>query len=370
MSASTAFGTIGEHGTPAAFFETLHFCPGCGTNYESTGQSEFSRVSRLLVPRVGRARCRCCRRRWSASLRGQQDLDPVARKFLAFSDNRQDASLQAGHFNDFVLVALIRSALLRRRATPAREEPRRTADRRGPRRAKDRRLGSRSPRPEVRTWSPDADPRDREAHQEARCATSSPISIWADLRRGWRITMPNLEQTGQLVLSYLLGLDELAAEETRGGADAGEPLASADRIHPCRKIMRVLLDELRRNLCVATEHLTEEKYDVDAAAGPTSATDAVLATLQPSREPTPRSAYTDVPAEGRRPWQPQRHLPQRARASTGSGCVARSASPGIRTTPSSPLMPLAVIDTLMTRMEKYWAARSDRASRTGRSATN
>ena len=46
------------------------------------------------------------------TLREADDLDPEARKFLAFSDNRQDASLQAGHFNDFVLVGLVRSARL------------------------------------------------------------------------------------------------------------------------------------------------------------------------------------------------------------------------------------------------------------------
>ena len=33
------------------------------------------------------------------------------RKLLSFTDNRQDASLQAGHFNDFIQVALIRAAL-------------------------------------------------------------------------------------------------------------------------------------------------------------------------------------------------------------------------------------------------------------------
>ena len=32
-------------------------------------------------------------------------------KLLTFTDNRQDASLQAGHFNDFVHVSLLRSAL-------------------------------------------------------------------------------------------------------------------------------------------------------------------------------------------------------------------------------------------------------------------
>ena len=36
-----------------------------------------------------------------------------ARKLLAFVDNRQDASLQAGHFNDFVQVTQLRGALYR-----------------------------------------------------------------------------------------------------------------------------------------------------------------------------------------------------------------------------------------------------------------
>src|SRR5207237_10216002 len=32
-------------------------------------------------------------------------------KLLSFTDNRQDASLQAGHFNDFIHVSLLRTAL-------------------------------------------------------------------------------------------------------------------------------------------------------------------------------------------------------------------------------------------------------------------
>ncbi len=46
-------------------------------------------------------------------LRVDENLEPQARKLLSFTDNRQDASLQAGHFNDFVEVGLIRSALYR-----------------------------------------------------------------------------------------------------------------------------------------------------------------------------------------------------------------------------------------------------------------
>ena len=35
------------------------------------------------------------------------------RKLLGFTDNRQDAALQAGHFNDFLFVSLLRGGILR-----------------------------------------------------------------------------------------------------------------------------------------------------------------------------------------------------------------------------------------------------------------
>jgi hypothetical protein len=37
---------------------------------------------------------------------------PDRRKLLGFTDNRQDAALQAGHFNDFLFVTLLRAAIL------------------------------------------------------------------------------------------------------------------------------------------------------------------------------------------------------------------------------------------------------------------
>ena len=73
------------------------------------------------------------------ALRAEPDLDDEARKFLAFTDNRQDASLQAGHFNDFVLVGLVRSALYRAASSQDRAAPGRAAHRRGPRAASGRR---------------------------------------------------------------------------------------------------------------------------------------------------------------------------------------------------------------------------------------
>jgi hypothetical protein len=39
-------------------------------------------------------------------------LQPDRRKLLGFTDNRQDAALQAGHFNNFLFVSLLHAAIL------------------------------------------------------------------------------------------------------------------------------------------------------------------------------------------------------------------------------------------------------------------
>ena len=39
-------------------------------------------------------------------------LEPFTRKLLGFTDNRQDAALQSGHFNDFLFVSLVRAGFL------------------------------------------------------------------------------------------------------------------------------------------------------------------------------------------------------------------------------------------------------------------
>jgi hypothetical protein len=47
----------------------------------------------------------------SSLLRHAGRTEAARDKMLSFTDNRQDASLQAGHFNDFIHMALLRSAL-------------------------------------------------------------------------------------------------------------------------------------------------------------------------------------------------------------------------------------------------------------------
>lgn len=250
------FGTITDDGMPVAFFDRLDFCPSCKTSYESARQSEFSRVASLGTE--GRASAvTVLSQSVVRAVRGESEFDDEARKFLAFSDNRQDASLQAGHFNDFVLVGLIRSALYR--AAHAHQEEN-----------SDEPLTDENLGPKVvaalggvglKFFARDEDTADEPVPRKRIARALRDVvtyRLWADLKRGWRITMPNLEQTGQLRLEYD-GLDALSTNDARW-APFGEPLAGTDP-KTRRQLMHVLLDELRRNLCIETEFLTEDKFD-------------------------------------------------------------------------------------------------------------
>ena len=48
-----------------------------------------------------------------SGLKREETIQPNARKLLSFTDNRQDASLQSGHLNDFIEVGLLRGAIYR-----------------------------------------------------------------------------------------------------------------------------------------------------------------------------------------------------------------------------------------------------------------
>ena len=250
------YGTVvDEGGLTVAFFDRLDFCPSCKTSYESSQQSEFSRVASLGTE--GRASAvTVLTQAVVRILRTQHDLADDARKFLAFTDNRQDASLQAGHFNDFVLVGLVRSALYRAAQKKQERDPDEPLT--------DDDLGIEI----VKALGGDLTQFARDPVAAKELIPSKKINralrqviayrVWADLKRGWRITMPNLEQTGQLRLNYT-GTDELAADDSKWNNTVA-PLAGADS-DTRHNVMQVLLDEMRRNLCIESESLTEERYD-------------------------------------------------------------------------------------------------------------
>ena len=145
--------------------------------------------------------------RW---MHGAESMDPYTRKLLGFTDNRQDAALQAGHFNDFLFVSLVRAgffgALKEAGATGLR------SDQLGI--AMQRTLGLDQPKEQIRAeWLLEPSLRGFNL-QEAEGTLRQVLSyrVWFDQRRGWRYTNPNLEQLDMVRVAYL-GIDELASDD-------------------------------------------------------------------------------------------------------------------------------------------------------------
>ena len=76
--------------------------------------------------------------------------------------------------------------------------------------------------------------------------------IYQDLRRGWRVTSPNLEQCGLLEIDYA-SLDELCAAEEEW-ADMHPALADAAPAVRA-EVAKILLDFLRRELAIKVDYL-------------------------------------------------------------------------------------------------------------------
>ena len=227
---------------------TFSFCLRCQTSYEQRG-SDFARLA--AVGAEGRSSAVTVLTTSAvASLKATPGLAPEARKLLTFVDNRQDASLQAGHVNDFVQVSHLRGALARAVAA-AGPEGLTTADMPG---AVVAQLGM-----AFNDYSavPDALSTQRR-NIEATLRDVVAYRLLGDLERGWRVTMPNLEQTGKLVIDYA-DLDELAAMDTRWqGTHAALRTAPASLR---REVLRNLLNELRRSLAIDAPAFDEARFE-------------------------------------------------------------------------------------------------------------
>ena len=99
-------------GTRAWFLPgKFRFCLRCGDDAGQRGpRPQPARVALGRGPQLGHHGPRRSALRWMHG--GDSGLEPYTRKLLGFTDNRQDAALQAGHFNDFLFVSLIRAGFL------------------------------------------------------------------------------------------------------------------------------------------------------------------------------------------------------------------------------------------------------------------
>lgn len=169
---------------------------------------------------------------------------PRDQKLLSFTDNRQDAALQAGHFNDFVQVVQLRAGIYRAVAASGKT-PLNYAN-----------IGeavfNALSLPFTDYGNRDEEPslaNVRRNYDQTFQAFLFYRAV-ADLRRSWRIVLPNLEQCGLLVVDYL-DLDEVIKQDTfwAGIPIAGE-LSRADR----RDFISTILDFFRLEYALHSEN--------------------------------------------------------------------------------------------------------------------
>lgn len=219
---------------------SLFLCLACGESYTAR-EREFVKLASLSSE--GRSSATTVLA--TALLRRAADDTAARNKLLTFTDNRQDASLQAGHFNDFVHVGLLRSALHAALVEAGELAFDRVTD------AVVAKCGL-----ELRdiAANPELRPDSRAARDVWRAFTDvTEYRIYEDLRGGWRIVQPNLEQVGLLRLDYR-GLHELAADDARWAFHPGcAECPSAERA----EVLRAILDQLRRKFAIARPCLRE-----------------------------------------------------------------------------------------------------------------
>jgi len=232
-------GAIRAHWLLAPF----QFCLWCRVAYDARQASDFGKLATLGSE--GRSTATTVLALATVrKLRQDGTLPPKARKLLSFTDNRQDASLQAGHFNDFVEVVLLRSALWRavKSAGPGglrhEELPLRVFE------ALDLSLAHYAQNPKVEYFQLE------ETQRALRAALG--YYLYRDLRRGWRVTSPNLEQCGLLDIGYA-SLDAFCADEPKWSG-VHEALARATPAER-RLVCQTLLDFMRRELAIRVDFL-------------------------------------------------------------------------------------------------------------------
>lgn len=241
-------GEIGPYGEPGGRLghwvpTPFRFCLSCGVAYSFSTRSDISKLTTLGLE--GRSTATTM---LSLSilryLREHGAEAGIMEKLLTFSDNRQDASLQAGHFNDFVQVSLLRTGLHNAVADAGAsgvthdELSQMVFDA----------LGL-----SVGEYAQDDTVR-YAAREDTDRALREVIAyrLYSDQRRGWRVTSPNLEQAGLLRIDYR-SLGELCAAQ-EDWAETHVALATASP-ELREEMAGALLDHMRRELAIKVDYL-------------------------------------------------------------------------------------------------------------------
>ncbi|MEI6045565.1 MAG: DEAD/DEAH box helicase, partial [Chloroflexota bacterium] len=240
-------GYVGGDGQPYQYFAApFRFCLHCGVAYDFQQSDDFGKLTALNSGGRSSATTILSLTALQA-LKNDSQLKAEAKKLLSFTDNRQDASLQAGHFNDFVEIGLLRAALYQ--AVYAAGEQGLMYDQLSQKVYEALGLG-------LKFYAENPDVKFNQLNETNRALKNIiGYRIYRDLKRGWRVTSPNLEQCDLLEINYS-SLEELceAQEIWVNHANQAQILiqVSPDIRH---KVCKVLLDQMRRDLAIKVESL-------------------------------------------------------------------------------------------------------------------
>ena len=258
-------GEIASSGGVEGWFQpkNFRFCPACGELTLSKGADIYrlaalsaegrSSATTVLVASI---------LKWMHAPNSGVG-DELNRKVLGFTDNRQDAALQAGHFNDVVFVSLLRAAVysaLRQAGQDGLDDGRIGE-------AIQNALGFRKQTHSTfEDWlaSPNLEgPLLLDAERTLREVLAH--RFWVDQQRGWRVTNPNLERLHLLRAEYR-GLTDLVANEAK--FERAHPILKAASPERRRRAYTVLFDHMRKGLAVDTVSLEQPQLeDVRRRAG-------------------------------------------------------------------------------------------------------
>jgi Lhr-like helicase len=234
----------------------FRFCINCGHVHEAYGK-DVNRLSSLS----GEGRSSATTMLTMTMLRQLFGLTevphgtPDPRKLLGFSDNRQDAALQAGHFNDLIFLLTLRAGLigaLHASAGTLTEEQLTDAVFKalGFDRTDDTTLSEYLKSPKLVGL----------ARQEAQRTLRFILGyrLLRDLRKGWRFNNPNLDQLRLLQIDYQ-GLAEFSADESLfvGHHTILQRLGAVGR----EAFARLVFGEMRRSLCLESRYLDPAEQD-------------------------------------------------------------------------------------------------------------
>jgi Lhr-like helicase len=181
---------------------------------------------------------------------------PDPRKLLGFTDNRQDAALQAGHFNDFIFLLTLRAGLIgalqsNYKVLDEEQLSEEVFKALGFNKLDEATLAEYLRTPKLMGL----------ARQEAQRTLRYIIGyrLLRDLRRGWRFNNPNLDQLALLRMDYK-SLDDFCQEEQLFKGTKNSVLTNLNT-HNRAKLCRVLFDEMRLGLCLESRYLDPVEQD-------------------------------------------------------------------------------------------------------------